>query len=293
MAQPPRPSRRALLLGGVAGLAGVAAAGYAGVEQGVLPGKYRLQRMLGEDGADGTLPEVGAGLIKSGSFVSRLRQGRSCGWTIAYPTRTAQRLPVVIALHGKGGTHNSAFGDDLGLQRFLVAGGHRFAIASVDGGDTYWHRRASGEDAGAMVLQEFLPLLAGHGLDTGRLGLLGWSMGGFGALWLAGQLGPARLRALAAESPAIWQSAGQTAPGAFDDPADFAAHDVFRHLGWVSGIGVRIDCGTGDGFCPAARKYAGLLASTPAGGFEPGGHTQGYWRRMAPAQLSYLAGRLA
>ena len=41
-----------------------------------------------------------------------------------------------------------------------------FAVVSVDGGDTYWHRRASGADSDAMVLTELLPMLAMHGLDT-------------------------------------------------------------------------------------------------------------------------------
>ncbi len=51
----------------------------------------------------------------------------------------------------------------LGLDRFLAAGVRAglppLAIASVDGGTTYWHRRQDGEDAGAMVLEEFVPLL--------------------------------------------------------------------------------------------------------------------------------------
>lgn len=294
MSVPHRPSRRAFLLSaGVLIVAGTGGAGYLAVEDGVLPGRNRLRAALGQNGPDGALPDVVGGLVRSGSFVSQHRQGRSCGWSIAYPTRTAERLPVAVVLHGRGGDHGSAFGTALGLQRFLAAGRHRFALASVDGGDTYWHRRASGEDAGAMVIEEFLPLLAEHGLDTSRIGLLGWSMGGYGSFWLAGQLGADRVAAVAAESPAIWHHAGQTAPGAFDGPADFAAHDVFSHPRWLSGIAVRIDCGTGDGFYPAARDYARLQHPAPAGGFGPGGHTQGYWRRMAPAQLDFLAAELA
>ncbi len=257
----------------------------AGAEAGVIPGRSRLDRLFGDDGGS-------AGRLVSGTFVSQRRQGRHCGWTIAYPTDTVERLPVVIVLHGRGANHGSAFGNYLGLHRLLAAGRHRFALASVDGGDTYWHRRASGEDAGAMVIEEFIPLLARHGLDTGRLGLLGWSMGGYGAFWLAGALGRGTVTALAAESPAIWHHAGDTAAGAFDDPADFAAHDVFSHPGWLSDVAVRIDCGTADGFCPAARDYAALLRPVPAGGFQPGGHTLQYWRQRAPEQLSYLAGRL-
>ncbi len=282
-----------MLLGAGLGLAGVAGAGYAGVETGVLPGRSWLREHLGQDGPNGAIPDVQPGLVRSGSFVSRRRHGRPVGWSIAYPTGKVERLPVVIALHGRGSTHRDAFGHHLGLDRFLVAGGHRFAIASVDGGNTYWHHRTSGEDAGAMVTDEFLPLLQAHGLDPHRVGLLGWSMGGFGALWLAGQLGARRVAGIAAESPAIWHTAGQSAPGAFDDPADFAAHDVFSHTNRLARIPVRIDCGTDDGFYPAARDYASALTRRPTVSFQPGAHNIGYWRRMAPAQLAFLAGQLS
>lgn len=198
----------------------------------------------------------------------------------------------MVVLHGKGGNHAYAFGHGLGLDHFLVTGHHRFALASVDGGNTYWHHRTSGEDAGGMVIEEFLPLLVGHGLDTSRIGLLGWSMGGFGALWLGGVLGRNRVAAVAAESPAIWHRAGQSAPGAFDDPADFVAHDLFTHTQALTGIAIRIDCGTDDPFYSAARDYAAALTPKPAGGFQPGAHTLGYWRRMAPAQLTFMASHL-
>ena len=91
---------------------------------------------------------------------------------------------------------------------------------------------------------------------------------------------------MAAESPAIWRQPGLTAPGAFDDPADFAAHDVFSHLGWLTGVATRIDCGTSDGFYPAAR-ITQQLRPRPTGGFQPGGHDRPYWRGRAPDQLAF------
>ncbi len=276
-------TRRALLLGGAAVAIGGAASA---VDTGLLPGGAPLRRTLHQE-PDGT------GLQVTGSFVSAHRNGLRCGWTIAYPGRQAERLPVVVVLHGRNSNNRGAFGNKIGLQKFLTAGQHRFALASVDGGDSYWHRRASGEDAGAMVDEEFLPLLAARGLDTSKLGLLGWSMGGFGAIWLAGLLGPGRVAAIAAESPALWHRAGDTAAGAFDDPADFVAHDVFSHPAWVAGKAVRIDCGTEDGFCPAARDYAALIRPKPVGGFQPGGHTAKYWRQRAPEQLNFLARHLS
>ena len=175
---------------------------------------------------------------------------------------------MLVVLHGRGADHRSALGGYLGLERFLAqavaAGAAPFAIASIDGGDTYWHHRASGEDAGAMVTDEFLPLLGREGLDTRRFALLGWSMGGYGALLLAGRLGTGRVAAVVAESPALWREPGETAAGAYDDAADFRAHTPCSGTQRaLAGIPLRVDCGTGDPFYPATRSYVAGLS--PAG----------------------------
>jgi pimeloyl-ACP methyl ester carboxylesterase len=290
-----RPSRRAFLAG--TALAGLAfGAGAVGVEERLLPGKSWLYAHLGRNGKDGTLPDVKAGRVVSGSFVSQRRLGVRCGWSIGYPPGSRRNLPVLVVLHGKGGNHASAFGNDLGLQYYLAqqlaAGKRPFAIASVDGGDSYWHHRRSGEDAGAMVTDELLPILHDQGLNTSRIGLLGWSMGGYGALLLAGRLGADRVSVCVAESPALWLHPGDTAPGAFDDPVDYQANTVFGQQSRLDRIAVRLDCGQGDGFLPAAQHYLRGFAHRPSGGFQPGGHTLGYWRRMAPDQLAFVADHL-
>jgi S-formylglutathione hydrolase FrmB len=260
----------------------------------VLPGRSWLYDHFGPDGVDGVVPRVPPGPTTSGSFVSEARLGQRCGWTIAYPPGPRARLPVAVVLHGRGDDHASAFSPDyLELDRFLAAavdrGATPFALASVDGGESYWHARDSGEDAGAMVLQEFLPLLADHGLDVSRVGFVGWSMGGYGALTLAARLGPDRTLVASAMSPALWHEYDETSPGAFDDPADFAAATAFGRQDSLDGIAVRIDCGEGDPFYAATRDYVQGLLVPPAGGFQPGGHDVGYWRRMAPKHLRFLA----
>jgi enterochelin esterase-like enzyme len=140
-----------------------------------------------------------------------------------------------------------------------------------------------------MVLHEFLPMLTARGLTTSRLGLLGWSMGGYGALYLAGQL-RTRAAAVIAESPALWLSAADTAAGAFDDAADFQQHTIFGRLELLEDIALRIDCGDQDGFAAITRLLRQRLGTTPAGGIEPGGHDARYWRGQAAAQLRF-AGR--
>lgn len=283
------------MLGALGLTVGLGAAGTLGVEERVLPGRSTLHRILGLDGPAGTIPDTAPVPTVSGSFVSAARRGAPTGWTICAPAAT-QRLRPLIVLHGRGGDHRSAFDDQLGLDRFLADainhGGAPFAIASVDGGDhSYWHRRADGDDAGRMVMDEFIPLLAARGLDTSHIALLGWSMGGYGALLLGGRLGR-RVSAVVAESPAVWHRAADTAPGAFDGPSDFAQNNVFGRQRQLDGIALRIDCGTGDGFYPAARDYARSVTPPPEGGFQPGGHDMAYWRRMAPEQLAFIGRHL-
>ena len=79
-----------------------------------------------------------------------------------------------------------------------------------------------------MVLTELLPMLATKGLDTSRVGFIGWSMGGYGALLLGGALGPARTAAICAVAPALYSDYGQAIEaGAFDGPADWFAYSVY------------------------------------------------------------------
>jgi hypothetical protein len=116
----------------------------------------------------------------TGSFVSAARGGVATNWAIARPPGQTKPLRPVIALHGKGSSAAT-----------VMEGGVEQGLAQAGGG-SYWHKRASGEDCSAMVLNELVPMLGGQGLDTSRVGFLGWSMGGYGALLLGGRLGAGR-----------------------------------------------------------------------------------------------------
>lgn len=226
----------------------------------------------------------------TGSFVSAARGGVATNWAIARPPGRQGPLRPVIALHGKGSDAAAvmAGGVEAGLARAVGAGLPPIAVVAVDGGGSYWHRRASGEDSGAMVLDELLPMLGAKGLDTSRVGFLGWSMGGYGALLLGARLGPARTAAICAVSPALWLSSGASAPGAFDGPDDFAANTVFG-LPALASIPIRIDCGDGDPFYAATKSFIAQLPTPPAGGFSPGGHDGGFWSSQLPAELAWMA----
>lgn len=288
------PTRRTVLLGGLGSL-GVLATAAAGLESGLLPGPGRLERIT--DRVPAGVAARDPGRLVTGSFVSAARRGTPTSWSLAYPPgHDRVGLPVLIALHGRGGNHWDAFARSLHLDRFLAEavaqGSAPFTIASVDGGDhEYWHPRRDTDPAG-MVTSEFLPLLGRRGVDTTRIGLLGWSMGGYGALYLAGQLGRRRTAVVIAESPAVWHQAGQSAAGAFDDAEDFNAHAIFGRTNLLDGIPLRVDCGSEDGFAPVTRDLRAALSPVPAGGIEPGGHNVSYWRSQAAAQLRFAASHL-
>jgi enterochelin esterase-like enzyme len=292
-------SRRSLLLGGTAAGLTLVASGAYGVEQGVLPGRPWLQAHLGLNGDAGVVPDVRPGPVETGSFVSSARLGKETGWCLIHPPGHHGHLPVVVALHGLGEDAASLVGPDFGLDRFLAAavaaGVPPFAIAAADGGRSYWHLRPDGEDAGAMVVDELLPILRDRGADTRRIGLMGWSMGGYGALRLAGLLGPRRVAVVVATSPAIWSDPADASKSGFDDADEYRRYSVLGHQDDLDGIAVRVDCGTGDPFYRDVQDYVAGLKDRRGpddadvrSSFEPGAHDPAYWRRVLPAELAFL-----
>jgi enterochelin esterase-like enzyme len=230
----------------------------------------------------------------TGSFVSAARGGVKTNWVVALPPghkADAAPLRPVIALHGKDGDANQMLeiGVEDGLAQLVKAGKPPFAVVGVDGGsNSYWHRRSNGTDSGAMVLEELLPMLAAMGMDTSRVGFMGWSMGGYGALHLGAKLGPARTAGICAISPALFTSFTGSTLGAFDSYDDWVQNSV-TGVPALNQIPLRVDCGTGDRFCFATRQFVSQLKKPPAGSFSPGGHDVEYWREQLPGELAWMA----
>jgi enterochelin esterase-like enzyme len=269
-------TRRQALAGGVLGVA-AAAGGAALVQAGVLPGRYRLARILGA--CDVALPPatVAPGPTRFGAFRSQQR-GRTVGYGVAWPPGSGPgaRLPVCLLLHAAAGDHRAPF-DRLRMHHHLAeaVGARRvppFALASADGGGSSW-RPGGGDDPFGMLLEELLPLLAGLGLRTaaGAVGVAGWSMGGGGALRLA-EAAPERLAAVVATSPAV-AAAGEEVAGAAR----------------LRGLAVRVDCGETDPFADATRALAARLPQGAEVHLAKGCHDGVFWQRQAPAQLRFLA----
>ena len=206
-------------------------------------------------------------------------------WAVATPPSPTG---VVLCLHGRNGDHSAAF-DKMFLHDVVADLQLPLAIVGVDGGpSSYWHRRADGRDPMTMVIDELLPAIDDAIGTSLPYAVLGWSMGGYGAL-LLGATHPELFRTVAAASPALWEHAHDASDGAFDSNEDFEANDVFVMRDALAASTVRVDCGTDDGFLGAAQSFAAGLPNPNLGGFSDGFHDDAYWRSIAPAQLTTIA----
>lgn len=290
-----RPSRRAILVGGV-GAAVVAGAGaaYELVQRGVLPGKYALARL---DGACGSPPPPQRGTPPARAdvtFYSAYRRRTVTMVTLA-PAGAAGH-PVIVGLHGAGSDARQLA--SLLSPAMTAARIARLAAVTVDGGDTYWHRRADGDDPLGMIIHEVLPRLAAAGYDASRIAIVGDSMGGYGALLLAEQAAHRKLgvTAVAALSPAIfatYSDAIAASPQSFDSPADFARNNVLAAAAALRDVPSWIACGSDDPFATETARLRAKLAAVserePAGGILSGCHDDAFWARNLPNALTFLA----
>jgi S-formylglutathione hydrolase FrmB len=200
---------------------------------------------------------------------------------------------VCLVLHGRGDDHRAAVNVvqlDSALATITRHGAPPIALVAMDGGDhAYWHRRADGDDPQRMLIDELLPRLAAAGMRTSRLGLFGWSMGGYGALLMAEKLGKARISYVAVDSPALWLQPGDSAAGAFDDREDFIRNDVFAARARLAGIPVRVMCGKSDTFLAATRAFVQRVPDLVTADYPAGGHDPALWRSTAVSQMAPLA----
>lgn len=215
---------------------------------------------------------------------------------VVTPAKSEGR-PLLVLLHGRGGGPASFLTGAFAAG--LEALGRRApdVLLANGGNHSYFHNRRSGR-WGSYVLQEAIPAaLRTTGADRKRIAVGGVSMGGFGALNLA-RKEPKRFCAVGAHSPALWESADQTAPGAFDDAADFGRNDVIgaaRHR-LPYRMPVWLDVGTEDPFRSADTYFAGLLLARRGNvTFHawPGTHGPTYWYRHMRRYLKFYAHALA
>jgi pimeloyl-ACP methyl ester carboxylesterase len=300
-----RWTRRRVLTLGLGSAAALAAGGVTGLElisRGLLPGKAVLDTLDGACSVEAPAVTFSTpGPSSSRTFYSAAR-GRTVGYTIAYPPerRAGDELPLVVMLHGYGGNHADALVGMAPAQAVALQVGGRplapMAIVTVDGGNGYWNPHP-GDDPMAMVTGELIPLCRrlGLGRPPRRIGLMGISMGGYGALLLA-ETHPHLVAAVAAISPAIWTSYAQARaanPGAYASAAAFAANDVVTHARALSRVPVRVASGNTDPFYPGVQALARALPAGAVVDLAKGCHTGAFFAAHQPPSLAFLARHLA
>lgn len=285
-------SRRTLLAGGAAI---VVAAGGTGLG---LARAWEVGVTLGP--GDPGVPDVASGPVLEGRFRSPYRPGVGVEWALVRPPDVGGELPVVVGLHGHGGSAAALLGGPWQVGRFLAAavaaGVPPFALVVISTGNGFYHPRPDGEDGGALVTEELLPRLERRGLlpQGRRIGLLGWSMGGYGALRLGGLLGPGRVAAVAASSPGLYLDPAAAHPDGFADPAEYQQYSVMDDQADLDGIAVRVDIGDRDVFTPAVRAYVDGFPATAdlTTVVTTGGHDLPYYHRAFPDLLAWMGGRM-
>jgi S-formylglutathione hydrolase FrmB len=299
----PRFNRRRLLTWGLAGTTAIVAVGATGFElisHGVLPGQHELDELDGACSVASTaLTFRKTGPSTSGTFYSHARR-RTVGYAIGYPPehRSGTELPLVVMLHGEGGNHTDALAAMSPAEAMaLQVDGEPLApmaMVTVDGGTGYWNPHP-GDNPMAMVVDELIPMCQGLGLGQHRIGTMGISMGGYGAILLAEKY-PHLIDAVAAISPAIWTSYSQAQDvnrGAYASSADFAANDAVTHASALDGIPVRVASGDSDPFHPGVQALADALPEGSVVVFSGGCHTGPFFIEQEPPSLAFLAGHVA
>ncbi|MGD0312610.1 MAG: alpha/beta hydrolase-fold protein [Acidimicrobiales bacterium] len=288
-------------LGGAAGVVVAGAAGFELVSHGVLPGKQRLDELDGACSVPSPpLAFSTPGPSVSGSFFSKARS-RTVGYTIAHPPGHGQgsSLPLIVMLHGFGGNHTDAVAGMTPAQAVaLHVDGHPLvpmAMVTVDGGGGYWNPHP-GDDPMAMLVDELIPMCQRLGLGSPpqRIGTMGISMGGYGAILLA-EKHPDLISAVAAISPAIWtdyDEARSANSGAYASADSFRSYDAVTHVDTLAETPVRIASGSDDPFHAGVVALSDALPASSTVVIAAGCHTDPFFLSQEPPSLQFLGQHL-
>jgi len=210
------------------------------------------------------------------------------------PTGPSPRgLPMSILLHGlHGDARHAAVGDLADVLTSAVAKGSvpAFGFVAVDGGDNYWHENTPGDDPMAMLLDELPRWLKERGYGD-PFAVTGVSMGGFGALLYARRRAERGdpIAAAAAISPGlITQWPEMAKRRAFKNEGEWASLDPLRHLKSTGSTALGVWIGDRDRFIEGTRRFI-REASPEVGTVKPGGHDDGFYRKVTPDVVQFLA----
>jgi S-formylglutathione hydrolase FrmB len=278
-----RAGRRVVLAALVTGVAALAIAGVAVVRR-FWPGRVHT----------GSAAAHGATIVRYDVHSRFVHE--TLPQTAVIPAGGGRGRPLLVFLHGRGGDGNESNSNGAFYAALRTLGQRAPDVVFPNGGEhSYFHARRSGDWA-RYVLDEVIPqAIARLGANGRRVAIGGISMGGFGAFDIARRR-PSRFCAVGGHSAAMWLHAGDTAPGAFDDAADFARNDLValaRAQGRAPWAGARVwlDGGTADPFRVADETFAAALGIHMQ--HWSGGHDSAYWHRHYARYLRFYADALA
>lgn len=194
------------------------------------------------------------------------------GWLI-YPADfdPARRYPLVVAVHGGPGAAETPSWPGPGSQAMALAGSGYFVLlpnprGSFGQGEAF--TRANVRDFGYGDLRDIQggvdEALRSAPIDPGRVGIMGWSYGGFMTMWTVTQT--TRFKAaVAGAGIANWQSYyGQNkidqwmipffGASVYDDPAVYARSSPIQFIKNVK-TPTLVLVGDSDAECPAPQSY--------------------------------------
>lgn len=226
--------------------------------------------------------------------------GRELDVSVIEPTGGGgAKRPLLVFLHGAGGSNESFIADQTVLAGISRLGGKAPVLAFPEGEESWWHKRASG-DWGRYVVREVIPIVSRRfGADPRRVAIGGISMGGFGAYHL-GLAYAGRFCAVGGHSAGLWLEPGEEFPGAFDDQVDYERNDVLAALradpDAFGDAEIWNDYGDEDWFVDGNAAFVDILGEGEAdltAHVWPGGHDSSYWDAHWPQYLRFYAAALA
>ncbi|HEU5474497.1 MAG TPA: alpha/beta hydrolase-fold protein [Actinophytocola sp.] len=280
-------TRRRLLLGGL-GLGLVGAAGGAAVPVSPVPPTIASRPRS-------AVPAVTKDSAPGNALVERV-WSQARGMYVELVTMrpagvSAGPLPVCLILHGRGGAARDyiPFGIPALLTGAVRAGAPPFAAVAVDCGRMYYMNHG-GDDPMRMLVEE-VPRWLAHRRHAAPTAVLGFSMGGWGALNLARRRPD--LRAVALASPALFQrwSVAETRK-AFASERQWREHEPLQHIDELGAAPIGLWCGSEDSFAGPAREFI-RKAHPEHAAITKGAHDNAYWHKVLPEIMRFVGSHLA
>jgi len=223
----------------------------------------------------------------------------SGGIKIAVAATSPSPQRVIFALPGRGGDARSGLEATYipqYISLYAQKAGRSFAAVGVDGAESYWHARKSGEDRLSALLDDVVPFVRRVlGQSYPRFGIIGFSMGGFGALNAASER-PDLFDAVCGNSAAYWKVPSDqqhSVPDAFEGTADFERYSLFNKTKALRHTRVRLVSGAHDPYEAVNQEFArelqkqGIPVSTHWGN---GCHDNASSQQTAAEDIAFVLG---